>query len=123
MQHVQVSDRTADEREQLFIALYKSAFPSVAGYINKMGGSFDDAKDIFHDALVIYYEKSVAPGFVINSTPKAYLTGISKHLWLHKFKEGNLNMPLDDFDWIEELPEQHSESKLMHFLETAGKKC
>ncbi|WP_299580614.1 sigma-70 family RNA polymerase sigma factor [Mucilaginibacter sp.] len=116
--------RAAAQREKLFIALYKNAFPSVAQYISKMGGSFDDAKDIFQDALVIYYEKAVASAIAINTNEKAYLVGISKHLWLRKFKDNSHNTSLDGIDITFNIDDdQPSESKLMHFLETAGKKC
>jgi len=115
---------TTEDREKLFIALYKSAFPSVARYISKMGGSFDEAKDIFQDALVIYYEKSAASVVSIKTNEKAYLLGISKHLWLRRFKEHVLNSSLDGIDITFNIDDdQPSESKLMHFLERAGKKC
>jgi len=84
----------------------------------------DGAKDIFQDALVIYYEKAAASDVSVNSNEKAYLIGISKHLWLRKFKDNNLTTTLDGFDiTIDADEDQPSESKLMHFLETAGKKC
>jgi DNA-directed RNA polymerase specialized sigma24 family protein len=44
-------------REALFMKLYQEAFPLVARHVSKMGGSFDEAKDIFQNALVVYYEK------------------------------------------------------------------
>lgn len=124
MPEMNILNRTAAEREKLFIALYKSVFPSVARYISKMGGSFDEAKDIFQDALVIYYEKSITTAISINSNEKAYLIGISKHLWLRKFKDNNLIASLDGIEIISDVNEPNpSESKLMHFLETTGKKC
>lgn len=116
--------RTAEEREKLFIALYKTAFPATARYISKMGGSFDEAKDIFQDALVIYYEKGVVAALTVNTNERAYLLGISKHLWLRKFKENNRTAPLEDIDITADMDEdQLSDSKLMYYLETAGKKC
>ena len=124
MPEMNILIRTTEEREKLFIALYKSTFPSVARYISKMGGSFDEAKDIFQDALVIYYEKAVASVIAINTNEKAYLVGISKHLWLRKFKDNSHNISLDGIDIAFNMDDdQPSESKLMHFLETAGKKC
>ncbi|MDB4918847.1 MAG: polymerase subunit sigma-70 [Mucilaginibacter sp.] len=124
MPEMNILIRAAAQREKLFIALYKNAFPSVAQYISKMGGSFDDAKDIFQDALVIYYEKAVASAIAINTNEKAYLVGISKHLWLRKFKDNSHNTSLDGIDITFNIDDdQPSESKLMHFLETAGKKC
>lgn len=32
--------------------VYEQVFPAVAKFISSAGGSFDDSKDIFHDALV-----------------------------------------------------------------------
>lgn len=125
MVHEIVFDEPAAQREKLLTELYKSAFPTVAQYVSKMGGSFDDAKDVFQDALVIYYEKSVAGELSLNSSEKAYLLGIAKHLWFKQFRDDSNNLPLDSckFDIIDEVDEQPSASKLMHYLETAGKKC
>ncbi|ASU33396.1 RNA polymerase subunit sigma-70 [Mucilaginibacter xinganensis] len=124
MPEMDVLISTAKQREQLFIALYKSAFPSVARYISKMGGSFDEAKDVFQDALVIYYEKELAAALAINTNDSAYLLGISKYLWLRKFRENNVHVPLDGIEVTLDIKaEALSESKLMHFLETTGKKC
>jgi len=112
--------KTAAEREKLFIRLYKDVFPSVARYVSKMGGTLDDAKDIFQDALVIWYEKAVS-GMIVNE--KAYLAGVAKHLWLRKYQENNLHLAIDGFDREMEEENQPSESRILNFLQTAGKKC
>lgn len=122
-----VFDEQAAQREKLITELYKSAFPTVAKYVSKMGGSFDDARDVFQDALVIYYEKAVASKLSLNSSEKAYLLGIAKHLWFKKFRDESNYLPLDScvegFDITDEADEQPSANKLMRYLETAGKKC
>jgi len=117
------SNRTAAEREELFISLYKNAFPAVARYVSKMGGTFDEAKDIFQDALVIYYEKSVECSFELKTNEKAYLLGIAKHLWLKKHRDNIKNVPIDDFDIEGEETTLASDKKILNFLQTAGKKC
>jgi DNA-directed RNA polymerase specialized sigma24 family protein len=115
--------KTAQDREKLFIALYKSVFPAVAKYVSKMGGTFDEAKDIFQDALVAWYEKAASDGFVLQSDEKAYLFGISKNLWLKKHKHNIQYMPLNGFDAESEEAAALSDSKILSFLQTAGKKC
>lgn len=115
--------KTAAHREKLFIKLYKEVFPTAARYVSKMGGSFDEAKDVFQDALVIWYEKTAAGSLTIKSNEKAYLTGIAKHLWLKKHKESCRYTPLDGFDAENEDHAQVSDSKLLGFLQTAGQKC
>ncbi|MFB9843155.1 RNA polymerase sigma factor [Mucilaginibacter ginsenosidivorans] len=114
---------TAEDREKIFIALYKSTFPAVARYISKMGGTFDEAKDIFQDALVIYYERSVAGSCDIQINEKAYLMGIAKHLWLKKFGHDNRYVPIDGLDAESNEDIGISGHKLLNFLQTAGKKC
>ena len=73
MQQILIS--TVEQREELFIELYKSVFPSVARYVSKLGGSFEEAKDIFQDALMIYYEKALLSNTDIANSDKAYLAG------------------------------------------------
>jgi DNA-directed RNA polymerase specialized sigma24 family protein len=116
---------TPAEREQLFITLYKKAFPQVAKYVSKMGGSFDEAKDIFQDALVIYYEKLVGTPIALYANEQAYLLGIAKHLWAKKFKGNVQSSPLDIYhEALADDEEMHpSPAKLVHYLETAGQKC
>jgi DNA-directed RNA polymerase specialized sigma24 family protein len=127
MEHEIVFDKPATQREKLITELYKSAFPAAAKYVSKMGGSFDDAKDIFQDALVIYYEKAVNSELSLYNGEKAYLLGITKHLWLKKFRNGRNHLPLDNcaesLDVTDTAEDRPSAGKLMLYLETAGKKC
>lgn len=110
-------------REQLLMELYKSAFPPLAKYVAKMGGSVDDAKDVFQDALVIYYEKAIA-GNLVAADGKAYLLGIAKHLWFKKFKAQSNTLPLDDtWEQADEAEQHISNNKILQFLEIAGKRC
>jgi DNA-directed RNA polymerase specialized sigma24 family protein len=115
---------TVTEREKLFINLYKKAFPAVARYISRMGGSFDEAKDVFQDALVAYYEKTAAAKLSLHASDTAYLVGTAKYLWIKRYKETCRNTSLDGIDiTLNESNENPSGNRLMHFLETAGKKC
>lgn len=118
--------RTKEEREQVFVSLYKKAFPAVAKYVNQMGGSFDEAKDVFQDALVIYYEKVLTSAITVNSSEKAYLLGIAKHLWLKTYRDGANNLPLDavNLDGVtDDMEMDYAPDKLMRYLQTAGQKC
>jgi len=61
------------ETENAFEALYERAFPLVAKFVSNMNGSFQDAKDIFHDALIIFYEKQVANAITIQVADDIYI--------------------------------------------------
>jgi DNA-directed RNA polymerase specialized sigma24 family protein len=114
---------TLADREAFFIGLYKKAFPAVARYVARMGGTLDQAQDVFQDALVIYYEKGQSAKVNIRESEKAYLLGIAKHLWTQTYKAGSKNQPLGDTDFEAVADEQPATRKLMYYLETAGQKC
>lgn len=112
------------QREELFMNLYKSCFPAVAHYVSKMGGSFEQAQDVFQDALVIYYEKDRSGTLSVETTNNAYLVGIARHLWLKRHKQDSQTAPWKpSADLATEELLQPSSAKLMRYLESAGKKC
>jgi len=111
------------QRQELFISLYKSAFPAVAKYVSRLGGSFDETRDVFQDALVVYYEKKIAQPAALNNDT-AYLVGIAKNLWLKRYRQSAQNLPLTDMDIVfDEQQENPSNNRIMRFLSTAGQKC
>ncbi|MDB5025507.1 MAG: polymerase subunit sigma-70 [Mucilaginibacter sp.] len=117
-------DSLSSGRQELFIGLYKKAFPAVARYISRMGGSFDEAKDVFQDALIVYYEKVVVATLSLNAGDTAYLVGIAKYLWVKRYKENCQHIPLDGIDIVlDQTEESPSGRRLMHLLEMAGRKC
>lgn len=117
----------AANREKFFEELYESAFPNFARFAARMNASFADTKDIFQDALVLFYEKSMDPDFILRSTPEAYILGIAKHLWIRKFNhdrhkvsfdilESQISIPADYFPTVNEI-------HLLKLLESSGQKC
>jgi DNA-directed RNA polymerase specialized sigma24 family protein len=114
------------KRQELFIALYQKVFPAVAKYVSRCGGSFDEAKDVFQDALLSYYEKTASTGLTINNSDGAYIYGTARYLWLKRYKEGSQTSPLNEAQVANSAPEIvpiPDEHKLLRFLETAGKRC
>jgi len=112
--------------DQLFIKLYKSAFPLVARYVNRRGGGFDEAKDVFQDALIVYYEKCISTGNIPRNG-KAYLLGIAKNLWLKSYRDNSRYVPLDDSAQLSEIADttehQPLGTMLLAYLESSGQKC
>ena len=114
-------NHSVEQRQQLFIGLYKTAFPAVARFISQLGGTADEAKDVFQDALVIYYEKMVAQ--TLPEKDIAYLVGISKNLWLQRYRQNNRQVQLDNINLPISEDEKLADKRLLNFLTTAGKKC
>lgn len=114
-----------DEMEGLFTRLYLEAFPLSAAFISKRDGSLEQAKDLFQDALVIYYEQVYTRSEKVRTSEKAYLLGIVKHLWYGQTGTGFTERldGLDSLMLVDIEEPQPSEQKLLSFLETAGRKC
>ncbi|MCZ8285427.1 MAG: sigma-70 family RNA polymerase sigma factor [Bacteroidia bacterium] len=118
-----IEPTTTQLQQELFIRLYQSAFPAAASFIRKMGGNFDDAKDIFQDALLVYYEKTREQEFDSDHNENAYLVGICKHLWYKRHREQKAGVPLDENLNLTEEEEPKVSNALMRLVERSGKKC
>ncbi|HZG25586.1 MAG TPA: sigma-70 family RNA polymerase sigma factor [Chitinophagaceae bacterium] len=109
--------------------LYREAFLVVAKTVARLGGGLDAAKDIFHDALIIYLEKEREPAFKIQGSPAAYLTGIARILWIRKFNHEcrliSIGGPAEGLPVPEDLfpLEDSRPARLLTYLESIGKKC
>jgi DNA-directed RNA polymerase specialized sigma24 family protein len=120
------ADIAADDRQLQFERLYRDVFPVVAKFVAKRGGSFDDAKDIFHDSLVILYEKMIDKEFATGIPEQRYLAGVAKHLWFRKFKDDNRKIGFDDMEKSISIPQDYfdsSDNRLISVLELTGRKC
>lgn len=76
--------------------LYKSHFSMIQHFVENNNGSFDDARDIFQEAMIALYEKVKSDSFVLTCQIKTYLFSICKHLWLKRLQQvGKYSTPLD----------------------------
>ncbi|WP_207425357.1 RNA polymerase sigma factor [Pedobacter sp. SYSU D00535] len=106
--------------------MYKRAFPALAKFIAKRGGSFEQARDVFHDALVIWYEKLEGRPNWSTEEDLKYLMGIAKNLWYREFSAEQAKQPLPETEsWMLEAEESErpSDSSLLAVLEASGKRC
>ncbi|MEO7992585.1 MAG: hypothetical protein ABI663_23740 [Chryseolinea sp.] len=113
----------AEKVDEVLERVYQPAFFQVARYISKHGGSFDNARDIFHDALSIYYEQYKANKAIESEIN--YIMGIAKHLWLRQCKRDARHVDLDESLPAVVLPREPTlnEVKLIEVLERTGKRC
>ena len=76
--------------------LYKSHFAMIQHFVENNNGSFDDARDLFQEAMIALYEKVQLDSFVLTCQIKTYLFSICKHLWLKRLHQmGKYSSPLN----------------------------
>lgn len=69
--------------------IYRENFSLVQSFVLQNNGSFDDARDVFQEAMVVLYEKSRTPGFTLTCQIKTYLYSICRRVWLKKLQHQN----------------------------------
>jgi DNA-directed RNA polymerase specialized sigma24 family protein len=98
--------------------LYEQAFPPVARMVRQLGGDQETARDLFHDAVIIYLEKPTAA----QRSEVAYIKGIARHLWYRQYRQGPPLSPLTDAHEAISVPDDFYDREQLPLLQT-GQKC
>jgi DNA-directed RNA polymerase specialized sigma24 family protein len=110
--------------QDFLVGVYRETFPAAAQLIKRLGGTVEEAKDVFHDALLIYLQRKATGELQIQNSVKGYLLGISKILWLHNRQQYFMPLPEEVESFVqEEQRECQEEKNIMDYLVVAGKKC
>jgi RNA polymerase sigma factor (sigma-70 family) len=89
-------------------------------FVLKNGGTSEDARDVFQDALVIIYKKAQREDFELTSQFYTYLFGVCNNVWRKK-REKKVNNPvtisdeegyIDETGGVEQILEQRERYKL-----------
>lgn len=73
---------------ELIVQQYR---PRIVGQVVKQGGTEEEAKDIFQEALVAIYLKTQQPAFQLTSSFYTFLFAICQNHWLKKCREKKRN--------------------------------
>ncbi|MBC8173464.1 MAG: sigma-70 family RNA polymerase sigma factor [Chitinophagales bacterium] len=74
------------EQDQALQYLYKHFYSMIAYYIKSNTGDEDDAKDLFQDTVLIFYNQVRTAHFQLSASVKTYLYSICRNLWLKKLR-------------------------------------
>jgi RNA polymerase sigma factor (sigma-70 family) len=78
-----------DDDDKALAYLYKLHYPMVSHFIISNSGSTDEAKDIFQEGLLVFYEKIKDGTLELTCQIKTYLYSVCRRLWLKKLAEKN----------------------------------
>ena len=71
--------------------IYKNNFNTIQALIINNNGTYDDARDIFQEAMITLYEKSKSQDFTLTSQISTYLYSVCKRLWLKRLQHQSKN--------------------------------
>lgn len=66
--------------------LYREYFPMVRSIVSPQNGSLEDAQDIFHDGLIVIFNRLKNKRFTLNSSLKTYLFSVCKNIWMRRLE-------------------------------------
>ncbi|MDD3723709.1 MAG: sigma-70 family RNA polymerase sigma factor [Lutibacter sp.] len=73
--------------EKTIYDFYEKEFSKIAWFILKNSGTVEDAKDIFHDALVILMDKYTWGKLDLDCSLGTYIYSISRNLWMERLRQ------------------------------------
>lgn len=69
--------------------IYKNNFNMIQAFVLNNNGTYDDAKDIFQEAMIVLYENVKSESFVLTCQIKTYLYSVCRRLWLKRLQYSN----------------------------------
>lgn len=72
--------------ESLIREIYKSHQQSILRWVQSRGGSADDARDVFQEALIALFEKAQNPDFMLTCPLGALLHVICSRKWIDRLR-------------------------------------
>jgi RNA polymerase sigma factor (sigma-70 family) len=67
--------------------IYKQNYNMVQAFIVNNNGSYDEARDIFQEAMIALYEKAQSESFVLTCKINTYVYSICRRLWLKRLQQ------------------------------------
>ena len=119
------------KQNKAFLKLYKN-YPQVEKLILSKGGSKEDAKDVFQDALIIFYDKVMYTEFKLTSAIGTYLYSVCRFVWKDELQKRKGKLTTDvafEFTSEEEsefqaaIEKEEKLKKLEQVLTQIGEKC
>lgn len=110
-------------RESTIMEWYKEVFPIAASHIQRKGGNLEEAKEVFQEAIVIYYEKLMSKDFRPIVSDKAYLMGIVKKRWLKQYRKIIGEESIESIEMADEKLQMPLANKLLEYLLKSGERC
>lgn len=109
-------------RETVLTNWYTDYFPKACRYIQKNGGTLEDAKEIFQEAIVRLFEKKFLNSSDIENE-EAYLMQVIKNVWISMVEKNQKVVSIDPIDVMANEDASPINEKVYRMLKASGKRC
>lgn len=98
------------EDDDTYEKVYRHSYPTCAGLVTTNGGSVDDAKDIFQEAMVILCTNIRKEHFVLSCSVEQYLSAVVIKMWKKELlnrKKAPISIVSEDDVFLPIIQENH----------------
>ena len=79
--------------------IYKGNFNMVLALVLNNNGTYDDANDVFQEAMITLYEKAKSESFILTCQIKTYVYSVCRRLWLKRLQQlGRYGAPVESLE-------------------------
>jgi RNA polymerase sigma factor (sigma-70 family) len=111
----------AKNDKEIIESIYGAHYNMVQSLVINNSGSYDDARDIFQETMIVLYEKARSGSFELNCQLKTYIYSVSRRLWLKKLNQsqryvsdvGNVFETVAVDDQLEQHDQQNNDFSMM----------
>lgn len=112
--------------------LYKEYSGMIENMVITNNGTKEDARDIFQDTIIIFYEKIKSGTLSLTCSIKTYLFSISRNLWLYRLRKTGRDNSLNESFLVAEQEEIHVDyyydgesncENMVDFIHLLGDSC
>jgi RNA polymerase sigma factor (sigma-70 family) len=82
-----VSELRKENNAMALRELYRTHYPMIVNLVCSNTGTEQEAKDVYQESLIVFYEKIRSPDFVLTCKIKTYLYAVCRRLWLKRLSE------------------------------------
>ena len=87
------------EDDRALSHLYKTHYPMISHFVLSNSGTEDEAKDIYQEGIIIFFEKVRQDNFVLSCQIKTFLYSVCRRLWLKSLSRKSRNAgKVEDFE-------------------------
>jgi RNA polymerase sigma factor (sigma-70 family) len=119
------------DRNHALKIIYQANTNIISNYILKNSGSIDEAKDLFQETMIAFYENVRDNKFKGESAISTYLYSIAKFKWLNQIKKNNIRtshhekLKVNEFEEspLVTLMDKEKSNNVIHVLTELGEPC
>jgi RNA polymerase sigma factor (sigma-70 family) len=93
-----------NQDKKVLSMLYKMHYPPVLNHIMNNSGTEQEAKDVYQEAMIVFYERMQDKNFELSCKIKTYLFEVSRRLWLKRlYQKGKFVGRIEENDVFPEV--------------------